>query len=464
MKVPKIRNLIWILCLVVFCCACGKTEDHRTSTEGTVTAIPQESEILATQGSTVTMQNSENSAISQDAEEQEAPQVVYPPDSYDSQDTAILVSKNSEEGTVTLYNMDVDKQYTLSVTGTSTLYDKHGAAVSLEQIEPGDIVDITFLKDIKRLNSMQISPQSWSNEAASRYQIDWVKNSITIGKDVYKFTEDTLFLSQGKKIEQMDLNSVDVLTFQGIGSDILSVVVEKGHGYLRLENDTNFIGGFIEVGQSMITLIKEDMLLTVPEGSYQVLISHNGGGGTKNVTIERGKEVTLDIGDLKVAEVKYGTIIFTTTPSDATLYVDGEKINTSAPITLEYGIHQIIAKATGYQSLTTYVKVGSSSAGIDIELDKESTTDDDDDDDDDSYKVHVDAPVGAEVYLDGTYVGIAPVSFKKEAGTHNITLRMSGYDTRSYTVVIDSEEKDISYSFAELEMTTTVESLGSLVF
>ena len=66
------------------------------------------------------------------------------------------------------------------------------------------------------------------------------------------------------------------------------------------------------------------------------------------------------------------------------------------------------------------------------------------------YKVYIDAPTDVEIYLDGNYVGISPCSFKKTSGTHVITLRKEGYVNRSYTVLVDSEEKDISYSFADL--------------
>ena len=63
----------------------------------------------------------------------------------------------------------------------------------------------------------------------------------------------------------------------------------------------------------------------------------------------------------------------------------------------------------------------------------------------------MDAPEGVEVYLDGNYVGISPCSFRKYSGSHIITLRKSGYETRSYTIQVDKEEKDVSYSFADLE-------------
>lgn len=418
-KVQKISKYGILLCLLFLCCGCS-----RQGAKPQTTPVPFEEEPLKQE-------------------------VVYRPDSYDSADTAVIVKKDKDAKTITLFSTAADKRYTLNVTGTSTLYDKHGAAVSLDQMNPGDIVEVTFLKEIKRLNSMQLCSQAWANNSVSRYEIDWKRNTITIGKeDIYQFSEDTLFLSQGKEIEQMDLNAVDVLTFQGIGSSVLSVVVEKGHGYLRLENDTKFIGGFIEVGQSLITKIKEDMLLTVPEGSYQVLFSTDGGEGTKNVTIARNQEVALDIGDLEVEEAKFGTVIFTLNPSTATLYIDGSKVDTSAPISLEYGIHQLIARADGYNTITNYLKVGQVTTGIDIQLDKMDTTQEEEPAS--GYKVYIDAPEDVEVYLDGNYVGISPVSFVKEAGTHNLTLRKEGYETRSYTIVVDDEDKDVSFSFGDL--------------
>lgn len=380
--------------------------------------------------------------------------VVAGPNSYDSADTAVLVEKDSREGTMKLLNLDLGRTYTLSVDGTSTLYDKYGEAVSLEQLQPGDIVDVTFLRSKKRLNTLQLSASAWVNESVSRYEIDLQRREVTIGDNVYKLTGDTIYLSQGMRIEAMDLNPADVLTLKGIGSSVLSVNVEQGHGYLRLQNDENFIGGFIEVGQSSIRRIESDMLLTVPEGSYQIQISKNGGGGTKEVTIRRGEETTLDIGDLEVPEIQYGTVLFSLTPSSASLYIDGEKADPSGPVSLEYGIHQLIVRASGYQTITTYIKVAQPSGGLDITLDANDAAEENAEQEEQEklaqYKVFVDAPEGAEVYVDGNYVGIAPMSFAKSTGSHIITLRRSGYETRSYTISVDSEYKDVTYSFAEL--------------
>ncbi len=399
--------------------------------------------------------------------------VLTGPDSYDSADTAILVGRNKEDSTVTFLNLDLGRRYTLSVDGTTRFYDKYGGSISLEQLSYGDIVDVTFLKAEKHLTTLTLSPQAWRQDDVENYELNMTKGEVSIGLDVYGLTKNTQYLSGGRYIEQMDLNAADVLSFQGIENTVLSVSVEKGHGYLRLANDENFVGGWIEVGQSLIHRINEDMLLTVPEGSYQVKISHNGSGGTKDVVVNRNQEVTLDIGDLEVAEPQKGIVLFSLTPANLELYIDGTLADASRPVEMEYGIHQIIAKAEGYKSVTRYLSVGQASASYDIVLEpvdsgdktvsggnlpsssQTGTGSPSVDKVTSYYKVYVDAPKGAEVYLDGSYVGIAPCSFRKTEGSHVITLRKSGYVTRSYTVSVDGEDKDVTFSFADLEVNST---------
>ncbi|MCH5274957.1 MAG: PEGA domain-containing protein [Lachnospiraceae bacterium] len=391
------------------------------------------------------------------------------PGSYDSADTAVIVKIDKGEETITFLNLILGKNYTLQYDGTTVISDKYEQPLSLEQIREGDIVDITFLKSKKQLTTLMLSASGWRNAEVSRYRFNTTAHDVTIGEDIYKITADTQIFSQGEKIELMDINETDILTFQGIDRTVYSIVVEKGHGYLRLTGDENFIGGWIEVGQNIIRPITEDMLLTVPEGSYQVQVSTAGGGGTKSVIINRNEEVSLDISDLKVEAPKYGQVIFAMTPSSATLYVDGNKVDTSAPVELQYGIHQLIARASGYDTLTSYLKVGEEVAGIEIVLEATTTVKDDNDDDDDDgdddepsvsggnnttiteyYQVYIDAPEGVEVYVDGNYIGISPISFRKVEGPHVITLRRTGYETRSYTIQVDEEDKDVTYSFAEL--------------
>lgn len=391
---------------------------------------------------------------------------------YDCADTAVIVAKSTKDKTLTLYNLVRKRNYTLEYDGTSKLTDKYGGSMSMEQIKEGDIVDITFLKSKKKLNSLMLSSQSWALNDISKFEIRERKKEITVADSIYDYDDNLFIFSNGKDAQIMDINQTDRLKIQGIGHTVYSIAVDKGHGYLRLKNDEYFIGGWIEVGQSVIRTIAQDMLLTVPEGSYDVLVSNGGTTGSKQVTINRDEETELDIGDLKGEDiVKYGKLLFALTPDDASLFIDGEEADTSQPVTAEYGIHQMMAKADGYQTVIQYIKVGQENATIQVTMEKETGKIEAEDAilatpavpavatpapsvtpvvSTSGYKVTIDAPTGAEVYLDGNYVGIAPVSFTKVAGIHVVTLRKTGYSTRSYTIEADDTAKDQSFSFSEL--------------
>lgn len=457
--------------------------------------------------------------------------IVYGPDSYDSADTPVLIAKDETSKTMTFLNLSVGKEYTLEYDGTTCFYDKYGKIMSLSQIAIGEIVDVKFIKIKKHLTSMSISSDGWTVNNTTRYSIDTVKKDVTIGDETYNISSDISYFSKDKEIQLQDLIATDTLTFHGIGTTVYSVIVENGHGYLRISGQQNFVGGWIEVGNSIIERVTEDMLLTVPEGTYQVKMSYSGTTSEKRVTIYRNSESKLDYSDVVFEDPKVGTVLFSLTPSSAELYVDGEKVDATLPIELTYGLHQLICRADGYTSVTQYLNVGQTSAGIDITLEKKEDTDTDSNSDSNNsdsnssnstnsdassssgdtgsdssnssdgsnnggntgnggtdgsnssgsgnstnsdanssnsdtgsdssdgssqttvttyYQVHIDSPENVEVYLDGAYVGVSPCSFRKKEGSHIITLSKDGYVTRSYTIYVDSEDKDVSFSFVEL--------------
>ena len=65
--------------------------------------------------------------------------------------------------------------------------------------------------------------------------------------------------------------------------------------------------------------------------------------------------------------------------------------------------------------------------------------------------MYVEAPEGAEVFIDGIYVGIAPIScIKPESGSHVITLSKNGHVTKSYTISVSGDDRDVTLSFSDL--------------
>lgn len=423
----------------------------------------------------------EEQQVQQEAESR----VALAPGAYDSGDSAILVKKEEEKNELTFFNLLKGRKYTLEYDGSSRFYDKYGSAVSLSQLSEGELVELRFLKEKRKLVSAQASDKIWTMDGASKFDLDMTNRKIKIMEEWYDLSENVLVFSEGKQVELMDINAQDVLQIRGVDHTIYSIVIDKGHGYLRLTGDEYFIGGWIEVGQKIIRQIEEDMLLVIPEGSYEVFLSHSGIEGVKEVVINRNEETRLDVGDIRKDDlVKYGNLIFTVEPSQASVYLDGKSVDITRTVKAEYGLHQILVKAEGYETVIQYIKVSQSSANVSIKLDKEkdrtvsgnsaenaavipmisgnsttagstvsgngtvsgntatgSTT---------GYKVRIEAPVDTEVYVDGSYIGIAPTSFAKKAGSYWVTIRKDGYKDRRYYIEVDKEEKDISFSFSDL--------------
>lgn len=434
--------------------------------------------------------------------------MIRQPGIYDSEDAAVVVKKDAEAGTVQFQNISTSRRYTLNYDGTTALYDKNNQAMSMEQLKEGSVVTVRFYKPDKSLAYVRENPDCISYSNVQNYSMNLKDGTISIGNELFNISGHVVVVSDGRETDMMEVNQVDVISVWGYKNMIYGINVEKGHGYLRLQNEDYFVGGWIDAGDKVIKKVSEDMLLVVPEGTYNVTVSNKGSSATQEITFARNEEMAWDLGDVEITVVQKGSIIFTLTPVTAKVAIDGHEVDVSKPVTLEYGLHQMRISAEGYDTVAQYIKVAEPSANISVELEKSeeeasqeessetpensSSQKDDDEtttnrkyqstssenDEQESsetgaeaesstesestetkstvvsstskYKVYIDAPEGAEAYLDGNYVGITPVSFNKVAGSYVVTLRKTGYQTRSYTLQIDDEEKDVNYSFTEL--------------
>ena len=389
----------------------------------------------------------------------------------DSLDYAAIVKIDEKNQAITYKNVASGRNYTLSYNGATSMKNRFDEEIVVGQLREGDMVQVTFLKNKKLARKVLLDKTCNIMEEIDDFSINRAASTMMIAGQQYELSKSLAVLSEKEEVGLMDINDADMLRAHVVDHTVHSLVIDKGHGYIRLVNDEYFIGGFIEVGQDIIKPVTEGMLLAVPEGTYKVLITNKGYGGEKEVTVERNKETQIDVGDLKGEIVKMGKILFLITPDDAKLSVDGKEVDYSKPVELEYGIHQIVLKADGYATLTKYIKVGQELANIEITMEAgESTSSSEEEGASEGqntgnssvssnspvspslskYSVYIDAPKGAELYLDGSYVGVVPASFTKESGNHTITLRKDGYQTRSYSIQIDDEEKDVTYSFSDL--------------
>ncbi len=288
-------------------------------------------------------------------------------DALEAEDTAIVISLDSEEKQIVLQNSSGSKRYELTYDGRTEFFDSFGEAIAGFQVNSGDIVNVRMSVHSGYLKSLQISPDVFTLRNVSHYTFDVNKRMLSVGKDNYRLSERTLLLFSGEPGEIKDICPGDILTIRGIDRTVLTCTLEKGHGFLKLMGEDRFAGGWLEIGDTIIRISK-DMLLTVPQGDYDMRITYKGRGGVKNVSIERDKETLVDISDLKDELLLTGKVTFNVKPADARLFINGEETVKMLPVELEYGVYAVTVKSDDYDPYSAYISVGKPEAEIDIDL------------------------------------------------------------------------------------------------
>ena len=226
--------------------------------------------------------------------------------------------------------------------------DKYGNSATTVDFEPGRVIHIGKKDGEGRLLQAQIADEVWEYSDITKYSVDTERGIFKIADSKYSYDADLFVESNGEKIRLSDLNEKDKIRVVGIGTKILSVSVTTGQGILELRNTSVFEGSFIQVGSKIFAQITHNMKLEIPEGTYTVTVANEGYGGSKEVEIARGEICTLDLDELKGEGPKTGSITFYIDVEGATLSIDGDTVDYSAPVVLTYGVHELHAEADGY--------------------------------------------------------------------------------------------------------------------
>lgn len=412
----------------------------------------------------------------------------------------IVSGLDEVNGVITIRSMGYETEHVLTFTGAADVRDKYGDIMPMANVELGSVVETTYDANRDKLLSLYITDEENVSmvEAVSGAVIDYIENTVRINGTTYLMSDDVMAFSDNVEIGINEICSEDQLTVWMYNDKVCSFYVELGHGYVRLSDYAGYIGGMVEIGYDVIVPVTEDMLLTVREGTYTLRIAKGNDVGTKKVEVVKNREVNISLADIAIEPKQMGSVLFDVTPSGASVYIDGKRVNAEGAIDLVYGKHRINIIADGYVSYSAIFKVNaaykireyvlekegekSSSTEKDSTTEKtteksttnstengsttesesttETTTESATNSDvkdvstttgkKTSNKVILSAPIGASVYFDGEYLGIAPISFTKVTGSHIITFSQTGYLSKSYTVNFSDDGKDETLSYENL--------------
>ena len=293
-------------------------------------------------------------------------------------DLYLIIGNDMTNEQLNLKQLASGKQYLYVYSLSTDFLDKYGNSATTMDFEPGRVIHIGKKDGEGRLLQAQIADEVWEYSDITKYSVDTERGIFKIADSKYSYDADLFVESNGEKIRLSDLNEKDEIRVVGIGTKILSVSVTTGQGTLELKNTSVFEGSFIQVGSKIFAQITHNMKLEIPEGTYTVTVANEGYGGSTEVEIARGENCTLDLDELKGEGPKTGSIIFYIDVEGATLSIDGDTVDYSAPVVLTYGVHTLHTQAEGYDDFDKKLFVNSAAANIDISLTGDGTTSDND--------------------------------------------------------------------------------------
>lgn len=429
-------------------------------------------------------------------------------DAKDKKILCVITGVDEENSLIEFYKVDTEETNRYSFDAGTKVLTKAGRDISIKSVPKGSVVDMYYDPNTYIISKVQISKEKkvWENSKVTSFFVDETTKSLKVGTSLYYYKDDVYVVSDGEKISINQLTQGDTLIVHGIDNRIISIVVDKGHGYLTLEGEDIFVGGLVDVGGTLVKVIEDDMLLIVPEGVYKVEVRKDNNIAEKYVTVVRGERCVADFSDVAANVTTTGSVKFNINIKDAKLYIDNIGRNHLNTLTLTTGKHTIVVMAEGYNTYKSTIEVEAGHKSIDIILnideeseteteketsskeepttqdgEKETTTQEGEKETNtqESEKetntqageketekptsgvtgeketivsqindVTIIGPVGGLVYFDSEYKGVAPVTFDMVTGTHVISIISSG-GIESYTVTLAEGGDDVTYDFSK---------------
>ncbi len=211
-------------------------------------------------------------------------------------------------------------------------------------------------------------------------------------------------------------------------------------------------GASIYLDGTLQTLTTNATITNVSAGSHSYTLSLSGyNSATGTITVTAGQTATVSV----TLTPSTGSISFSSSPSGADIYIDGTLQSVKTPSTISNvspGSHSYTIHLSGYTDATgTTTVTAGQTATVSVTLVPIVTT---------GSISFSSTPYGANIYLDGTLVGITPATISNvTAGSHSYTLTLSGYNNATGTVTVTAGQ-----TFTVSVTLTAIVTTGSISF
>ena len=386
----------------------------------------------------------------------------------------VVKKVDSSTERIIFYDTLLEGEESYQYSGSTQVLSKNGRDMSIDEIELGEVYDVFIEKDTDTIEKV-VENGDIITEESVKVSFDSDEKQISTGDMTYAYTDNLVAISNGKLIDPLEITNNDEVLFRGVKGKAYSLVVTRGHGYIKPTKYSDFLGGIVTVKGEAVLRVSKDMLLLVPEGEQTISMTKGGLSALATINVKRGEISQVNMAKYQNTFPDIANVKFEIEPAGAELYIDGKLTDYSSKVPLKYGSHMVKVSLEGYNDYKANINILDSGPTIKINLststsevdsgekneskssssksssDSKSGDDTESEKVDEDHKISVSEPVGASVYVNGTYKGVVPCNFPKVLGKITLTLSMTGLKTKSYSLQITDDSKDVSWSFPELE-------------
>lgn len=290
----------------------------------------------------------------------------------------VVTSVDTGECLIGLGKTDSPRTVQYGYTDSTQIFDHYGQFMSIARLEPGRAVTIGELDSDAKLSTIQLAEDAWYQENITRFSIDTSIGMLTVGDTKYSYDRYLRVFSEDQEISIMQVKEGDTISVQGLGKQILAVRVTRGHGTIALTNTELFEGGWISLGTKIYAKVTPNMMLEVPEGTYELSVANDGYGDSKPIEVVRSQVTKVDLEEYKGEGPKLCQVTFEVNVEGAYLYINGEPVDYSEPVELRYGVHRLTVVADGFETWERQLVIHSEETTIQIGEPQLSEEEDDD--------------------------------------------------------------------------------------
>jgi len=324
-----------------------------------------------------------------------------------------------ESGLTDRFNMD----------DTTTVRNRYGAQIDFREIDLGQIVEVVFDANTRDMSELSLSSHAVIERDRSNVNINVDASTITIGNQVYTFSNRTLVLNRGEPFSINLITPEDVLTLVRYQDKIWSIRIDTGHGFIRFDNAADVINGTVAVGTSVFTGLDPDRPVSALEGSHRVIVEgQNIETYITDVVIRQGETIVIDLANVVFRQ---GTLELVINEPQASILINGEAaVPVDGLIELDYGTHQLRVERTGFVTISQEIEIAQPFTRLELTLIRDVPV----------AAIAIETlPAGAHIFVDGTFAGNSPITIEVEHGSRHVLAQMPGYDDWPLHIVVDEQ-------------------------